>query len=117
MEGGQSDARDALAHEADLSRSALGKVDSAAVNVQATIVDPDHDRFSVVEVRHAHLRSHREGTRGCGQSIFPEDFAAAGALAIETPVRTTKRASDDRTLSALRSVAEPSRQAGSIRLG
>jgi hypothetical protein len=71
---------------------ALGKIDSAAVNVRATIVDPDHDRSSVVEVSHAHLRSQRESTRGRGQSIFPEDFAAAGAPAIETrPVPRSER--------------------------
>jgi hypothetical protein len=71
-------------YEADVPRGALGKIDCAAVNVRATIVDPDHDRFSVVEVRHARFRSQREGARGCGQSIFLEDFAAAGTLAIET---------------------------------
>jgi hypothetical protein len=45
--------------EADISRGALGKIDSAAVNVRAAIVDPYHDRSSVVQVSHAHLRSHR----------------------------------------------------------
>jgi hypothetical protein len=62
---------------------ALGKIDSAAVNVRAAIVDPDHDRSPIVEVRDAHLRSHREDTRGCSQSIFPKDFAATGALALK----------------------------------
>ena len=67
IERGQPDASDTLAREADLLRGALGKIDSAAVNVRATIVDPDHDRLSVVEVRHARFRSQREGARGCGQ--------------------------------------------------
>jgi hypothetical protein len=53
IERGQPDASDTLAREADLSCSTLGKIDSAAVNIRAAIVDPDHDRFSVVEVRHA----------------------------------------------------------------
>ena len=84
IERGQPDASDTLAREADISRGALGKIDSAAVNVGAAIVDPNHDRSSVVEVSHAHLRSHWESTRGCGQPIFLKNFAAAGALPIET---------------------------------
>jgi hypothetical protein len=59
IERDQPDASDTLAREVDLSRSALGKIDSAAVNVRAAIIDADHDRSSVVEVRHVHFRSHR----------------------------------------------------------
>jgi hypothetical protein len=84
IERGQPDACDTLARKADVPRSALGKIDSAAMNVRAMIIDPDHDRSSVVEIRHPHLRSHRESTRGRGKSIFLENFAVACALAVET---------------------------------
>jgi hypothetical protein len=70
IERGQPDASDTPAREADLSCGALGKIDSSAVNVRAAIVDPDHDRSSVVEIRHTRFRSYRESARGCRQSIF-----------------------------------------------
>ncbi len=118
IERGQADARDTLAHEANLPRGAPGKIDSAAVNERAAIVNPDHDRSPVVEVRHAHSRAHREATRGCGQSIFPEDFAAAGALAIETrSVPRSERQMTGPRRRCLRHYAHrPSREAGSSRL-
>lgn len=83
VERGQADPRDALAREADLPRGAFGKIDSAAANVRATIVDSHHHRSPVVEVRYPHSRAHRQAARGCGQAIFPEDFAVAGAPSLE----------------------------------
>lgn len=64
-----------------------GKVDDAVMGQGAAVIDPDHHRFVVPQVRDPDERPQREGPMGAGHGVHVEILAAGGLLALkELPV-------------------------------